>query len=165
MALKTSSTQRIIGLDPGLRHCGWGVIEQSGNHLRFIACGRVNPQIEGEMAERLQDLYLKLTEIFNEYQPDKAAVEQVFQNKNPESTLKLGHARGVVLLSASLRGIRVSEYATRSVKKALVGTGAAEKSQVEAMVRILLPQSNPQDADAADALAVAICDSHHQHIS
>ncbi len=152
---------RIIGLDPGLRHCGWGVIEAQGNHMRFIACGRVNPIKEGALSSRLIDLHNQLETVFEDYQPDQAAVEATFLNKNPETTLKLGQARGAILLTAAIKGLLVHEYAARTVKQAVVGTGAAEKSQVEAMVKIILPSANPNDPDAADALAVAICHAHH----
>lgn len=160
--LQSQKSIRIIGLDPGLRHCGWGIIDRVGNHLIYIASGRINPIIQDEMAGRLLDLHQKLVKVFEEFQPEMAAVEQTFQNKNPDSTIKLGHARGVILLTASLSGLSVAEYSARTIKQAVVGNGAAAKTQVEAMVRILLPLSNPKDADAADALAVAICHSHHQ---
>ena len=156
------AAQRIIGLDPGLRYCGWGVIEKSGHHLRFIACGRVCPKSDGQMAARLLQLYQELVAVMNEFEPSHAAVEQIFMNKNPDSTLKLGQARGVALLSAANLGIPVAEYATRTIKQAVVGTGRADKNQVELMVKRLLPQANPKDSDAADALATAICHAHYQ---
>ena len=151
---------RILGLDPGLRHTGWGVVEAEGSRLRYIACGAVNPRTDGAMAERLKDLHDALTEVLNEFRPEEAAVEETFLNKNPGSTLKLGHARGVVLLAPALFGLSVAEYSAKSVKQAVVGTGNATKDQIGMMVRTLLPGCNPPSDDAADALAVAICHGH-----
>ncbi len=158
----SATSHRILGLDPGLRHCGWGIIEKSGQHLKYIASGTVHPIVEGELPARLLDLHLKLKEVIEEFNPDMAAVEIIFQNKNPESTLKLGHARGVVVLTAALSHIHVFEYSAKTIKQAVTGTGGAAKEQVQAMVKVLLPLATPKGADAADALAVAICHSHHQ---
>lgn len=151
---------RILGLDPGLRHTGWGVVETEGSRLRFIACGTVDPRTDGAMAERLKDLHDALAQVLRTHSPDEAAVEETFLNKNPGSTLKLGHARGVVLLAPALFGLPVAEYSAKSVKQSVVGTGAATKDQIDMMVRTLLPGCNPPTPDAADALAVAICHGH-----
>ena len=151
---------RIIGLDPGLRHTGWGVIAVDGNRLRHVADGAVHARPDGTLAERLVELFEGLGEVLGAYNPDAAAVEETFLNKNPGSTLKLGSARAVALLAPALRGIPVAEYSTNLVKKAVVGAGHADKHQVEVMVRMLLPGTRAL-ADAADALAVAICHAHH----
>lgn len=151
---------RILGLDPGLRHTGWGVIEKDGTRLRFIACGVINPVETGELANRLADLHQNLKQIIEMYQPDEAAVEQTFVNNNPTSTLKLGQARGVVLLTPALYQISVAEYTPNQIKKMIVGAGHADKKQVDMMVRTLLkavPEKIP--ADASDALAIALCHS------
>lgn len=152
---------RIIGLDPGLRHTGWGVIEMNGSHLSYVACGVVDPPDSLPMADRLKALHDELMIVLRRHQPEEAAVEETFLNKNPGTTLKLGHARGVVLLAPALAGLRVAEYAAKSVKQAVVGTGSATKDQIGVMVRTLLPGANPASEDAADALAVAICHGHH----
>jgi len=151
---------RLLGLDPGLRHTGWGVVEAQGNHLRHIADG-VFHSGAGELPERLLRLYNQLNEILDRYRPDEAAVEETFVNKNPQSTLKLGHARGVVILAPAGRGLPVAEYSANLVKKSVVGNGHAAKEQVQVMVRHLLPGCLIESADAADALAVAICHAHH----
>jgi crossover junction endodeoxyribonuclease RuvC len=151
---------RIIGLDPGLRHTGWGVISIEGNRLRHVADGAVHPRTGGTLAERLVALFTGLGEVLAAYNPDAAAVEETFLNKNPGSTLKLGAARGVVLLAPATRGIPVAEYSTNLIKKSVVGAGHADKHQIEVMVRMLLPGTQAT-ADAADALAVAICHAHH----
>lgn len=151
---------RILGLDPGLRHTGWGVIDIAGSRISFVACGSADPLTDGAMAHRLKDLHDMLVEVVDQYGPEEAAVEETFQNKNPGSTLKLGHARGVVLLVPSLFGLPVAEYSAKSVKQSVVGNGNASKEQVDHMVRTLLPGSNPKSTDAADALAVAICHGH-----
>ncbi|MDJ0683530.1 MAG: crossover junction endodeoxyribonuclease RuvC [Alphaproteobacteria bacterium] len=152
---------RILGLDPGLRHTGWGVIDVRGVHLSFVACGVAHPPgADQGMAERLKGLHEALTKVLQAHRPDEAAVEETFLNKNPGSTLKLGHARGVVLLAPALFGLPVAEYSAKSVKQSVVGTGAATKEQIGMMVRTLLPGSDPPSEDAADALAVAICHGH-----
>ncbi|MGN1063680.1 MAG: crossover junction endodeoxyribonuclease RuvC [Alphaproteobacteria bacterium] len=151
---------RILGLDPGLRHTGWGIIDKEGARVRFVAAGVVNPDTTLDLAERLAELHGCLRKIITEWTPDEAAVEQTFVNKNPTSTLKLGQARGVVLLAPALHGIRVAEYTPNQIKKMVVGAGHAEKSQVDLMVRTLLktpPEHMPPDA--ADALAIALCHS------
>lgn len=153
---------RIIGVDPGLRRCGWGVIETSGNRLSFVAAGTVTPPIEGSLAERLALLFAGLGEVLERFSPDEAAVEETFVNSGARSALILGQARGVALLAPAVRQIEVSEYATNLVKKSVVGTGHAEKSQIQLMVKTLLPAADFKGADAADALAVAICHAHHR---
>ena len=157
-----SAPTRIIGIDPGLRRCGWGVIETAGNRLSFVAAGTVTPPIEGSLAERLALLFAGLGEVLERFAPDEAAVEETFVNSGPRSALILGQARGVALLTPAVRSIEVSEYATNLVKKSVVGTGHAEKNQVGLMVRTLLPAAVIKGADAADALAVAICHAHHR---
>lgn len=152
---------RLLGLDPGLRHTGWGVIDASGNHLRHVANGAVHSDPELSMAERLLQICDGLAAVIERFRPDEAAVEETFVNKNAVSTLKLGHARGAVLLAPARAGIRVSEYPANLIKKAVVGTGHAGKQQVAMMVATLLPGCRFESADAADALAVAICHAHH----
>ncbi len=152
---------RLIGLDPGLRHTGWGVIETAGNRLRHVADGVVHSRDGRPLAERLVDLFRQLNDILAGYQPAAAAVEETFVNKNPASTLKLGVARGVVLLAPAERGLPVFEYSANLIKKSVVGVGHADKQQVEMMVRRLLPGATLDSSDAADALAVAICHAHH----
>ncbi|UCH74999.1 MAG: crossover junction endodeoxyribonuclease RuvC [Rhodospirillales bacterium] len=148
---------RLIGFDPGLRHTGWGVIESDGNRLRHVADGTIRPDTGGDMASRLRMLFDGLGAVLAEFRPQEAAVEETFVNSNPESTLKLGQARGVVLLAPALLGIPVFEYAPNRIKKAVVGAGHAAKSQVQFMVSRLLPGCTVSGADAADALAAAIC--------
>lgn len=151
----------ILGLDPGLGCTGWGVIRAEGNRLSHIANGQVRTDARAPLPERLAKLHAALSALVTEYSPGGAAVEEVFVNDNPQSTLKLGQARGVVLLAAAQAGVEVGEYAPRLVKKALVGTGAADKNQVHAMVQRLLPGAQIAGADASDALAVAITHAHH----
>jgi crossover junction endodeoxyribonuclease RuvC len=151
----------ILGLDPGLGTTGWGLIEAQGNRLAHIANGQLKTNPAAPLAERLADLARQLEALLGEHHPQAAAVEEVFVNKNPQSTLKLGQARGVVLMTAARGGLTVGEYAARLVKKAVVGTGGAEKAQVHAMVSRLLPGAKLAGPDAADALAVAITHAHH----
>src|SRR5207248_9542879 len=145
----------------GLRHTGWGVIEAAGNRLIHVADGVVHAPHRLALAERLVELFRQLNAVLDEFRPDAAAVEETFVNKNPASTLKLGVARGVVLLAPAERGLPVAEYSANLVKKAVVGAGHADKEQVQMMVRRLLPGCAIAAADAADALAVAICHAHH----
>jgi crossover junction endodeoxyribonuclease RuvC len=154
-------TIRLLGLDPGLRNTGWGVIDVDGNRLTHVADGVVAVAADQPMASRLAALYDALLAIIAEHLPDQAAVEETFVNKNPASTLKLGQARGVVLLAPARAGLPVAEYSANRVKKAVTGTGHAAKQQVETMVRTLLPGAAADSADAADALAVAICHAHY----
>ena len=150
----------IIGLDPSLTCTGWGIVAKSGSRLSHIANGQVKTDPKASLPERLVMLDRELTDVILHYRPDSSAVEEVFVNKNPQSTLKLGQARGVCLLALARAGLPVAEYATRLVKKAIVGNGAAEKAQVQAMLGVLLPGVKLAGADAADALAVAICHAH-----
>ncbi len=153
---------KLLGLDPGLRNTGWGVIRVEGNRLSHIADGVVLTDQRRPLAARLAQLYEGLCGVLAEHAPDEAAVEQTFVNRNPASTLKLGQARGVVLLAPARSGIPVSEYSPNLIKKTVVGTGHAAKDQIRMMVRTLLPGSDLGSADAADALAVAICHAHHR---
>ena len=150
----------IIGLDPSLSCTGWGVIEASGNRLRHVANGQVKTDPRAALAQRLVTIDAALAEVIAQYRPEAGAVEEVFVNSNAQSTLKLGQARGVCLLALAKAGLPVAEYATRLVKKAIVGTGGAEKAQVQAMLGVLLPGVKLAGADAADALAVAIAHAH-----
>jgi len=152
---------RILGLDPGLGTTGWGVIEADGNRLRHIANGQIRTDTSAPLPKRLAALADQLEALIAEQRPDAAAAEEVFVNKNPQSTLKLGQARGVVLMCAARSGVDVGEYSPSLVKKAVVGTGGAEKAQVHAMVSRLLPGTKIAGPDAADALAVAITHAHH----
>jgi crossover junction endodeoxyribonuclease RuvC len=151
----------ILGLDPGLGTTGWGIIAAEGNRLSHIANGQIRTDAKDPLARRLLALDAALTDLILLHRPDGAAVEEVFVNANPQSTLKLGQARGVVLLGAARAGVEVGEYAARLVKKAVVGVGNASKDQVHAMVARLLPGAAIAGADAADALAVAITHAHH----
>jgi crossover junction endodeoxyribonuclease RuvC len=153
---------RIIGIDPGLRRCGWGVIETLGNRLTYVACGTITPLIDQTLAERLAELHAGLVDLIDRYSPDEAAVEETFVNAGPRSALQLGQARGVALMTPAARGLPVGEYAANLVKKSIVGTGHADKSQVQLMVKTLLPTADFRGADAADALAIAICHAHHR---
>jgi crossover junction endodeoxyribonuclease RuvC len=152
---------RLLGLDPGLRHTGWGVIDADGNRLRHVADGVVHSHDGRALAERLVELFRALNDVLDRFAPAAAAVEETFVNKNPASTLKLGVARGVVLLVPAERGIPVHEYSANLIKKSVVGAGHADKAQVQMMVRRLLPGCEIASPDAADALAVAICHAHH----
>lgn len=153
---------RILGIDPGLRQCGWGMIDVNGGHLRHVGNGVVVSDASTSLAERLVMLYHGLAAVIDRFQPETAAVEETFVNKNPASTLKLGQARGIALLTPALAGLDVAEYSANLVKKSVVGSGHAGKDQIGMMVRILLPGCNPASADAADALAVAITHAHHK---
>ena len=150
----------IIGLDPSLSCTGWGIIAQSGNRLSHVANGQIKTDPKAPLPERLVVLDRELALVVKQYRPDAGAVEEVFVNANPQSTLKLGQARGVCLLALARAGMPVAEYATRLVKKAIVGTGGADKAQVQAMLTVLLPGVQLAGADAADALAVAIAHAH-----
>ena len=151
---------RLIGLDPGLRNTGWGIIDVDGNRLTHVADGTVRPDARQDLASRLRDLHEGLAQVLADFAPDEAAVEETFVNKNAASTLKLGEARGVVVLAPALAGLRVAEYSANRVKKSVVGAGHATKDQVQMMVGRLLPGCRFSSADSADALAVAICHAH-----
>lgn len=149
---------RILGLDPGLRHTGWGVVDKVGNRFTFVAAGVINPDVNLSLAKRLAELHESLIKVIRDYCPDSVAVEETFVNKNPSSTLKLGQARGVVLMTPALMHIDVAEYTPNQIKKAITGVGHAEKIQVDMMVHKLVtnvPDKLPPDA--ADALAMALC--------
>lgn len=150
----------ILGIDPSLSCTGWGIVAKQGNRLSHIANGQIKTDPKLSLAERLVTIDRELAAVIAAHRLDAAAVEEVFVNKNPQSTLKLGQARGVCLLAAARAGLPVAEYATRLVKKAIVGTGGAEKAQVQAMLGVLLPGVKLAGADAADALAVAIAHAH-----
>ncbi len=151
---------RLIGLDPGLTHTGWGIIDVDGVRISHVAHGTLDTNAKRPLPDRLTELYDGLRDVIEIYRPDEAAVEETFVNKNPVSTLKLGQARGVVLLAPAQAGLPVAEYLPNLVKKSIVGSGHAQKQQVIMMVETLLPGVGPLQPDAADALAVAICHAH-----
>jgi len=153
---------RILGLDPGLVKTGWGIIEVSGNKLSHVCHGAISPAVALPLPLRLRILHDSVCELIERYQPEEAAIEETFSNVNPKSTIKLGHARGVVMVPPARAGLKVAEYAAKVVKKALVGTGGADKTQVAFMVRRILPGADLRSGDAADALAVAITHAHHR---
>lgn len=155
-------TIKILGLDPGLRHTGWGLIAVAGARLSYLASGTISADVEAGLAERLAELHGCLVRVLADTRPDEAAVEQTFVNKDASATLKLGCARGVVLLAPAQLGIPVTEYAPNQVKKSLTGAGHCDKAQIRAMLAHLLPLARPETADAADALAIAITHAHHR---
>jgi len=154
---------RIIGIDPGLRRTGYGVIETAGNSLKFITSGTIRSDDRLSLAARLSTLYDGLSEIIHSYMPEEAAVEQTFVNKDATATLKLGQARGIALLAPAQAGLPVAEYAPNSIKKAVIGVGHGEKQQIHMMVKVLMPRANFDSSDAADALAIAICHAHNRN--
>jgi crossover junction endodeoxyribonuclease RuvC len=153
---------RIIGIDPGLRNTGWGVIDSLGNSLRFVASGTVKSDNKLDLASRLNQLYDGLESILHEFQPFEAAVENTFVNKDATATLKLGQARGIAMLAPARAGLRVGEYAPNAVKKAVIGVGHGDKKQIVMMVKMLIPKATFDSDHAADALAIAICHAHHR---
>jgi crossover junction endodeoxyribonuclease RuvC len=153
---------RIIGLDPGLRNTGWGVIEAEGSRLIYVADGAVHSDADAPLAERLLQIHSQVLAVVREFLPDEAAVEETFVNTDARATLKLGQARGVVMLAPAACNIAVAEYAPNTVKKSVVGAGHAEKAQVKHMVKLLLPRAALKTADSIDALAIAICHAHHR---
>jgi len=155
-------TIRIIGIDPGLRRTGWGVVETLGNSLRFVASGTVTSDNTLDLASRLRQLHDGLQAVFRNFQPEEAAVEQTFVNKDAVATLKLGQARGIAMVVPALAGLPVAEYAPNAVKKAVIGVGHGEKKQIHMMVKVLMPKATFDTDDAADALAIAICHTHHR---
>jgi crossover junction endodeoxyribonuclease RuvC len=155
---------RILGLDPGLRRTGWGVIECEGSRLSYVACGTVVPDETLSLGARLAALHEGLTAVLKDFMPDEAAVEETFVNANPVSTLKLGQARGIAMLAPAQAGIPIAEYKPNLVKKTVVGTGHAGKDQIGMMIGVLLPKAGKIGPDAADALAVAITHAHHRTI-
>ncbi|MBA5726569.1 crossover junction endodeoxyribonuclease RuvC [Bombella mellum] len=153
---------RLMGIDPGLRFMGWGIVDVEGNRLRHVADGVLATQSGDDVPRRLCDLHEGLMRLIRQYAPAEAAVEETYVNRNGSSTLKLGYARGVALLVPALAGLSVHEYGAMAVKRSVVGTGAATKEQVTMMVRRLLPGAEVRRADASDALAIAICHAHHR---
>lgn len=152
---------RVLGIDPGLENTGWGIIESKGSRLSFIAAGVVRTRLSEPIARRLLKIDEDLSRILKDWEPDTSAIEETFVNKNAASSLKLGQARGVAMLVPARYGIEVAEYSANLIKKSVVGSGHAAKDQVGMMVKILLPGCGDMAADAADALAVAICHAHH----
>ena len=153
---------RIIGIDPGLRRTGWGVVETLGNSLRFVASGTVTSDDKADLAARLCQLHDGLVDVIALHLPEEAAVEQTFVNANPTSTLKLGQARGIAMVVPARAGLRVAEYAPNAVKKAVIVVGHGDKKQIHMMVRVLMPKATFDSDHAADALAIAICHAHHR---
>lgn len=153
---------RIIGIDPGLRRTGWGIVESLGNSLRFVAAGTIRSDDKGALAARLCQLHDGLVEVLAAGAPHEAAVEQTFVNKDASATLKLGQARGIAMLVPARAGLAVAEYAPNAVKKAVIGVGHGDKKQIHMMVKVLLPKAVVDTDDAADALAIAICHAHHR---
>jgi crossover junction endodeoxyribonuclease RuvC len=153
---------RIMGIDPGLRRTGWGVVDVLGNRLMFVACGSVETDEREDVAARLVAIHQGLARVVAEHHPQEAAVEATFVNKNAVATLKLGQARGVALLVPAQAGVSVAEYAPNLVKKTIVGAGHGEKAQIRMMIGVLLPKATPQSEDAADALAIAVTHAHHR---
>jgi len=153
---------RILGIDPGLRRTGWGVVEIAGNRLAFLACGSVTTRDDEVLATRLLAIYDGLMRILEEFRPDEAAVEATFVNKDAKATLKLGQARGIAMVVPAKVGVPVAEYAPNLVKKSIVGAGHGDKAQVRMMIGVLLPKADPSSDDAADALAIAVTHAHHR---
>jgi crossover junction endodeoxyribonuclease RuvC len=153
---------RILGIDPGLRNTGWGVIEAAGTRLTYVGCGSIHTDATTSLAERLALIHRSIARLIDDERPAEAAVEETFVNRDPQSTLKLGQARGAALAVLALRELPVAEYAANLIKKTVVGVGHAEKAQVQMMVKMLLPASQAKSPDAADALAVAICHASHR---
>jgi crossover junction endodeoxyribonuclease RuvC len=153
---------RILGIDPGLRRTGWGLIDVDGNRLAFVGCGSVATNDRASLSARLLQIYDGLAGVIERFAPHEAAVEATFVNKDASATLKLGQARGVALLVPARAGIGVAEYAPNLVKKTIVGAGHGDKAQIRMMVGVLLPKADPSSDDAADALAIAVCHAHHR---
>ncbi len=153
---------RILGIDPGLRRTGWGVVEVDGNRLSFIACGSLATDDQAALAARLVTIHDGLVRVVADFRPDEAAAEATFVNRDATATLKLGQARGVALLVPARAGVPVAEYAPNLVKKTIVGTGHGDKAQIRMMICVLLPKAVPDSEDAADALAVAVTHAHHR---
>ncbi|PTW59673.1 Holliday junction endonuclease RuvC [Breoghania corrubedonensis] len=155
-------TIRILGIDPGLRNTGWGVIDVTGTNLKFVASGTVHSTQALALAERLVELHDGLTRVIEDYVPDEAAVEQTFVNKDAGATLKLGQARGIALLVPGLKRLPIGEYLPNLIKKTVVGAGHGDKKQIRMMVKVLMPKATFNSDDAADALAIAVCHAHHR---
>lgn len=157
-----SRTIRIIGLDPGLRRTGWGVVDSDGVRLIYVASGVITPPTDDDLAYRLRSLFEGVCGVVASFKPREAAVEETFVNENPRSTLKLGQARGTVLLAPAMAGLAIAEYTPNLIKKSVVGSGHADKTQIQAMVKFLLPKATFNSADEADALAIAITHANHR---
>lgn len=157
-----AKTIRIIGIDPGLRRTGWGVIDLLGNNLHFVAAGTLHSDAQGTLASRLHQLYKGLSDVVHQFMPHEAAVEHVFVNKDAAATLKLSQARAIALLVPAQEGLPVSEYAPNQIKKSVIGIGHGAKEQIHMMVKVLLPRAEFDSNDAADALALALCHSTHR---
>ena len=153
---------RILGIDPGLRRTGWGLVESDGNRLIYVACGSLATNEKAALGARLVAIHDGLARVIEQFAPHEAAVEQTFVNTNAAATLKLGQARGIAMLVPARAGLTVAEYAPNLVKKTIVGAGHGEKAQIRMMIGVLLPKAEPETDDAADALAVAICHAHHR---
>ena len=158
----TATAIRIIGIDPGLRRTGWGIVEADGARLVYVASGLITSDAEDDLAYRLREIYQGLIEVIAGFKPHEAAVEETFVNKDARATLKLGQARGMALLAPAQRGLRVAEYPPNVIKKTVTGTGHGDKRQIAAMVGFLLPKAKFESADEADALAIAICHASHR---
>ena len=153
---------RILGIDPGLRRTGWGLVESDGNRLIYVACGSLATSDKADLGTRLVAIHDGLAQVIEEFTPHEAAVEQTFVNTNAAATLKLGQARGIAMLVPARAGLMVAEYAPNLVKKTVVGAGHGDKAQIRMMIGVLLPQAAPESEDAADALAIAICHADHR---
>ncbi len=153
---------RILGIDPGLRRTGWGMVEIAGNRLGFLGCGSVTTSDGDALAARLLAIHDGLMRILEEFKPDEAAVEATFVNKDANATLKLGQARGIAMVVPARAGVPVAEYAPNLVKKSIVGAGHGDKAQIRMMIGVLLPKAAPSSDDAADALAIAVTHAHHR---
>jgi crossover junction endodeoxyribonuclease RuvC len=153
---------RILGIDPGLRRTGWGIVVIDGNRLSYVACGSLATDGKAALAVRLLSIHDGLRQVVSDHAPDEAAVEATFVSKDGSATLKLGQARGIAMLVPAIAGLPVAEYAPNLVKKTIVGAGHCEKAQIRMMIGVLLPKASPQSDDAADALAIAVCHAHHR---
>jgi crossover junction endodeoxyribonuclease RuvC len=153
---------RIIGIDPGLRRTGWGIIEADGVRLSYVASGMIAADVDNELAFRLREIFEQLSSVIAAYKPAEAAVEETFVNENAKATLKLGQARGIALLAPAMKGVQVAEYTPNLIKKTVVGAGHADKRQIQMMIGMLLPKAQFESADEADALAIAVCHANHR---
>lgn len=161
-ALMGGSAIRIVGIDPGLRRTGWGVVDSDGVRLSYVGSGLITSTADTDLAYRLRELFEGIASVIASFNPREAAVEETFVNDNARATLKLGQARGMALLAPAMGGLAVAEYAPNLIKKSVVGSGHADKRQIEAMIRLLLPKAHVESADEADALAIAICHANHR---
>ena len=161
-AVMRGTAIRIIGIDPGLRRTGWGVVESDGVRLSYVASGLITSTTDADLAYRLRELFEGIASVIASFKPHEAAVEETFVNDNARATLKLGQARGIALLAPAMSGLTVAEYSPNLVKKSVVGAGHAEKRQIKVMIGFLLPRARVESADEADALAIAICHANHR---